>query len=161
MSDYEATPEEKNLSAAFERLVEACGGPKRADSVLNARLGRCYGASRFSKWVNPNYHDSAPLHVVQALETHCGKPIVTAAMLHPLDAVAIVLPTTPVGELDFHTLTARAMESDHLCKQTMFKSLANGKVSPDEALEALPIVTQDVTDDLALKIALERVAGVG
>lgn len=120
-------------------LISACGGLELASEVCAAEC-RHYSVQQLSRCQNPNAPDLLPIDILDCLEAHCGKPIVSAAISNSKQR------TGTVGELrdESSDVTETAAE----LQRHVRAALSDGEVDPSEAAHLLELV-QSAKEHLA------------
>lgn len=119
-------------------LIEACGG---LEEVIRATgLSRGY----LSKYQNVSYAETMPARVISVLETFCGRPIYSSALVNSVD--------TPCATGALKDLACDLAETATDVQALIRKALADGRLSQRELNE----ITAAENDAEA---ALERLRG--
>lgn len=115
------------LKAAYRDLIRACGGQERCALLLGI------SQSRISEAASINHLDKSPrLDHVAMLEADCGSPVVTKFLADALQHR--VVRVEPGQHLEPHDQLARIISGSAEVSSGLALALADGKVSPSEAL---------------------------
>lgn len=79
VSSHKALARRNWLKMRTRLLISACGGLEMASEVCGAEC-RPYSLKQLSRCQNPNAPDMLPIDIMDCLEGHCGKRIVSQAV---------------------------------------------------------------------------------
>lgn len=139
------------LKMKTRQLIDACGGLDLASEVCAAEC-RPYSVAQLSRCQNPNAPDLLPIDILDCLEGHCGKPVVSAAISNSKPR------TGTVGEL--RDESSEVTEAAAELQRHIRTALADGEIDPAEASSLLALTHEamkqlsDVED--CLKPLLKR-----
>lgn len=136
-SSHKALARRNWLKMRTRLLISACGGLDVASEVCAAEC-RPYSVQQLSRCQNPNAPDLLPIDIMDCLETHCGKPVVSAVIASSRAR------TGTVGELRDESSEVTETAAD--LQRHIREALANdGEIDATEAAALLAIAEQGLS----------------
>lgn len=127
------------LKLKTRQLIDACGSLDLASDVCATEC-RPYSVAQLSRCQNPNAPDLLPIDIVDCLEAHCGKPIVSATISNGR------MHTGTVGELRDESSEVTEAAAD--LQRHIRNALTDGEIDPAEASSLLAL-TQEAMKQLS------------
>lgn len=136
-SSHKALARRNWLKMRTRLLITACGGLEMASEVCAAEC-RPYSVQQLSRCQNPNAPDLLPIDILDCLEAHCGKPIVSGVIASNRSR------TGAAGEL--RDESSEVTETAAELQRHVREALANdGEIDSAEAAILLPIAERGMS----------------